>query len=134
MEPILSLQEKNALKAKGIVPQKQDGYFAIRVIGKSGVFTSREFSVLSKVADQYGNKELNLTSRLTVEIPYIKYDDIEKVINIILENGLIVGGGGKTIRAILSCKGRVCSNGLIDTQKYQKKYIMSFWKKATCQI
>lgn len=127
MEPILSLQEKNELKSKGIVPQKQDGYFAIRVIGKSGVFTSREFSILSKVADQYGNKELNLTSRLTVEIPYIKYDDIEKVINIVQENGLIVGGGGKTVRAILSCKGSVCSNGLLDTQKISKEVHNEFF-------
>ncbi|SHE32528.1 4Fe-4S binding protein [Clostridium fallax] len=108
-------KEKLELKGRGILPQKQEGYFAIRFISKAGYFNTDEMTALTNIAKEYGNGNIGLTSRLTIEIPYIKYENLEKVLKEAKSNGLVVGGGGPTVRAILTCKGTVCTHGLIDT-------------------
>lgn len=112
----ISKMEKDKLKSQGILPQKQDGYFSFRILSKAGNFTSKEMILLSNIAEQYGKGYLGLTSRLTIEIPYIQYKDIEIVKKEITDNNLIVGGAGNTVRAITACKGTTCTHGLIDTQ------------------
>lgn len=82
---------------------------------------------LSEIAKEFGNGELSLTSRLTVEIPYIKEENIDKVVEISRKKGLRIGGAGKTVRAIVTCKGTVCKHGIIDTRKigelFEEKFL-----------
>ncbi|MGG7078329.1 nitrite reductase [Clostridium sardiniense] len=113
----LTVEEKALLKARGIIAQKQDGYFTIRFLSKVGYFKANEMIELANLSEEYGNGELSLTSRLTLEIPYIKAKDIEKVIKEAKEKKLRIGGGGPSVRAVIACKGSVCTHGLIDTNK-----------------
>lgn len=113
----LTVEEKASLKAKGIIAQKQDGYFTIRFLSKVGYFKANEMIELANLSKEYGNGELSLTSRLTLEIPYIKAKDVDKVIKEAKVKKLRIGGGGPTVRAIIACKGSVCTHGLIDTNK-----------------
>ena len=78
----LTVEEKQILKAKGILNQKQEEFYAIRFLSKVGYFKAEEMIALSEIAKEYGNGELSLTSRLTVEIPYIKEENIDKVVEI----------------------------------------------------
>ena len=123
----LTLKEKQILKAKGILNQKQEEFYAIRFLSKVGYFKAEEMIALSEIAKEYGNGELSLTSRLTVEIPYIKEENIDKVVEISRKKGLRIGGAGKTVRAIVTCKGTVCKHGLIDTRKigelFEEKFL-----------
>ena len=73
----LTVEEKQILKAKGILNQKQEEFYAIRFLSKVGYFKAEEMIALSEIAKEYGNGELSLTSRLTVEIPYIKEENID---------------------------------------------------------
>ena len=111
----------NVLKAKGIIAQKQEGYFAIRFLSRAGYFSADEMRSLADIAHKYGNGRMGLTSRLTVEIPYIKADDLEEVLKFCKERNLRVGGGGPSVRAILTCKGTVCKHGLVDTDKLARE-------------
>ena len=72
----LTVEEKQILKAKGILNQKQEEFYAIRFLSKVGYFKAEEMIALSEIAKEFGNGELSLTSRLTIEIPYIKEKNI----------------------------------------------------------
>lgn len=106
-----------ALKAQGILSQKQEGYFSIRIMSRAGNFTSNEIKALADIAEKYGRSYLGETTRLNIEIPWIKYDDIESVKSLITAAGLSFGGTGKKVRPLVTCKGTVCLHGLYDTQK-----------------
>ncbi|WP_368236507.1 nitrite reductase, partial [Clostridium perfringens] len=41
----------------------------------------------------------------------------DKVVEISRKKGLRIGGAGKTVRAVVACKGTVCKHGLVDTRK-----------------
>ncbi|MGV8905304.1 MAG: 4Fe-4S binding protein [Acetobacterium sp.] len=106
-----------ALKGQGILAQKQAGYFSIRILSRAGNFTSKEIQALAEIAEKYGHGYLGETTRLNIEVPWIKYEDIEAVKSAITEAGLSYGGTGKKVRPLVSCKGTVCVHGLYDTQK-----------------
>lgn len=120
MNGYLTKEEKLEMKKRGMIEQKQEGYYVIRLLSDIGYFTSSEMIEIVNIASRYGNGEISLTSRLTIEIPYIKEDDIKEVVTYAKEKGLRVGGAGNTIRAIVSCKGTVCKYGLIDTRRLSK--------------
>lgn len=111
----------NELKAKGIIAQKQEGYFVLRFLSRAGYFDANEMQHLADLAHKYGNGKMGLTSRLTLEIPYIKEESLEEVLKFCKERNLRIGGGGPSVRAILTCKGTVCKHGLVDTDKLARE-------------
>ena len=119
----------NALKAKGIIAQKQEGYFVLRFLSKAGYFTADQMQHLAEVAKKYGNGELGLTSRLTLEIPYIKEENLEQALAFCKERNLNIGGGGPSVRAILTCKGTVCKHGLVDTDRLARQMEEKFFAR-----
>ena len=125
----LTYDEKMNFKKMGILAQKQNGYYTIRFLSKVGYFEADEIVALSNIAKKYGNGEVSLTSRLTVEIPYIEEKNIEKVLTYAKENELRIGGAGKTVRAVIACKGNVCIHGLIDTRKLGNEIEDKFFGK-----
>lgn len=129
MSSELTYDEKMNFKKMGILPQKQNGYYTIRFLSKVGYFEADEIVALSNIAKKYGNGEVSLTSRLTVEIPYIEEKNIEKVLTYAKENELRIGGAGKTVRAVIACKGNVCIHGLIDTRKLGNEIEDEFFGK-----
>ena len=56
-----------------------------------------------------------MTSRLTVEIQSVPFDNIEPLREFLAQYGLETGGTGSKVRPIVSCKGTTCQFGLIDT-------------------
>ena len=56
-----------------------------------------------------------MTSRLTVEIQGVPFDNIEPLREFLAQNGLETGGTGSKVRPVVSCKGTTCQYGLIDT-------------------
>ncbi len=114
---MISKDEIARLKGEAILAQKQDGYFAIRVLSRSGNFTAEQLNDLSRLSKKYGRGYLGLTTRLTVEIPWIKYEDIEDIKRELKEAKLVHGGTGKKVRPLVACKGTVCQHGIYDTQE-----------------
>ncbi|WP_035293081.1 4Fe-4S binding protein [Clostridium sp. KNHs214] len=124
----VTAEEKKKLKGQGFLPQRQDGYFACRVITKNGCNTVEEMKKISEIAEKYGRGYVSYTTRLTVEIPWIEYKNIEKVKDELKELGLYSGGTGDKIRPVTACKGTVCVYGLVDTQALAEEIHNTFYE------
>ena len=124
----VSAEEKVKLKGQGFLPQKDGEHFICRVITVDGNLNSEGARKLSDIADRYGRGYMSYTSRLTVEIPWIKYEDIEKVKKELGEVELYSGGTGARVRPVVACKGTVCVLGLLDTQKFARIIHEKFYK------
>ena len=70
---------------------------------------------LADAAEKFGNGNLTFTTRLTVEVQGIPYENIEAFREFIAKEGLITGGTGPKVRPIVSCKGTTCQYGLLDS-------------------
>lgn len=113
---MISTDELSKLKSEGIIAQKQDGYFSIRILSKSGNFTAKQLEDLAKISKKYGRGYIGVTTRLAIEMPWIKYDDINNVKKELKEVELNHGGTGKKVRPLVACKGTICQHGIYDTQ------------------
>lgn len=121
-------QQKQQLKAQGYLPSRDGEHVAVRVITENGVVSSHTMSVIEEVAKKYGRDEITFTTRLTVEIPWIKFEDVDAVKKIFDENGIVTGGTGKKVRPLVSCKGTYCVFGLYDTQAFTKRLHKLFYE------
>lgn len=105
------------LKGEGIIAQKQEGYFSVRILTMAGNISSQDLVKIANMAEKYGKGYIGVTTRLSVELPWVKFEDIDKVKEEISKAGLMHGGTGKKVRPLVACKGTVCTHGIFDTQK-----------------
>lgn len=107
-----------SLKKGGFMRQKQKNMFSLRLQVVGGELTSENLKKISEVADKYGHGYVHLTSRQGVEIPFINFDDIEKVKAELAEGGCKPGVCGPRVRTVTACQGSaICPSGNIDTKK-----------------
>lgn len=122
----MNKKEVAELKIQGYLQQQDKEYFSVRIISDAGTMTSDQMIKIAEISQKYGRGKMGFTSRMCVEIPWIKYEDIELVKKEMDEAGLITGGTGLKVEPLLACKGTVCSYGIIDTQtlchKLHEKY------------
>ena len=124
----ISAEEIKRVKGMGFLNNRGTDKFSMRVITENGVLTAAQMKNLTEVADKFGNGQVALTSRMTVELPGIKFEDIETVREYIAKEGLVTGGTGSRVRPVVSCKGTVCQYGLIDTQALAKEIHKVFYE------
>lgn len=104
------------LKLGGFLRQKQKNRFSLRLKVVGGKVTAEQLSVISSVAKKYGKGYVHLTSRQSVEIPFIKVEDIDLVRAELRAGGVYPGACGPMVRTVTACQGdAVCSSGCIDT-------------------
>ena len=116
-----------ALKKGGFMRQKQKNNFSLRLAVVGGNLTSENLMKIAEVAEKYGDGHVHLTSRQSVEIPFIKVDDIEEVKAELEKGGCKPGVCGPRVRTITACQGnQICPSGNIDTyhiaQELDKRY------------
>ena len=114
------------LKKRGFLRQKQDGFFILRTRMVAGNCSADHISVLSKIANKYARGITHFTTRQGLEIPFIRYEDIDKVEKEIKNAGISTGTSGPRLRATTACPGSAwCKSGIIDTfgffEKIEKK-------------
>ena len=68
-----------ALKKGGFMRQKQKNNFSLRLQVVGGNLTAENLVKIAEVAEKYGDGHVHLTSRQSVEIPFIKIDDVDEV-------------------------------------------------------
>ncbi len=111
-----------ALKKGGFMRQKQKGYFSLRLRVVGGNLTAENIRAVADVADKYGKGYVHMTSRQSVEIPFIHFDNIEAVRAELAAGGVDPGVCGPRVRTITACQGnQVCPSGCIDTYTLAKK-------------
>ncbi len=118
----LSADEIKRVKGLGCLQDKRyDDVFNVRVITRNGKLTSEEQLKVAEAAEKFGSGEITMTTRLTLEIQGVHYDDLEAVFAFLDEAGLKTGGTGSKVRPVVSCKGTTCQYGLIDTFALSEK-------------
>ena len=116
------------VKGLGCLRDKRfDDVFNVRVITRNGKITTAEQRAIADAADMFGSGEVAMTSRMTIEVQGVKYDNIRPLIDFLAEKGLSTGGTGPKVRPIVACKGTTCVFGLIDTASLSLKIHERFY-------
>ena len=81
----------------------------------------RNPDLIYEAAKLYGNGNVSFTSRLTVEVPGIHFDNIEAFKAHIAKVGLFAGGTGPKVRPVVACKGTTCGRCFPCLRKGRKR-------------
>ena len=110
------------LKKGGFMRQKQKNHFSLRLRVVGGNVSAGQLYKIAEVSEKYGDGHVHLTSRQSVEIPFIRLEDIEEVKNALSEGGVQPGVCGPRVRTITACQGAaICPSGCIDTYALAKE-------------
>ena len=110
------------LKKGGFMRQKQKNHFSLRLRVVGGNLTATQLAKIAEVAEKFGDGHVHLTSRQSVEIPFIKLEQIEEVKEALSEGGVEPGVCGPRVRTITACQGEaICPSGCIDTYALAKE-------------
>ena len=113
---VVSPEDITRVKALGFLFDKRTAdKFNARVITRNGKITADEHRAIAEAAERFGSGEVTMTTRLTMEIQGVPYDNIEPLREFLAQAGLETGGTGSKVRPVVSCKGTTCQYGLIDT-------------------
>jgi len=116
-----------ALKSGGIIMQKDDDFFALRLRLPGGSIPAELLSKIAQVAKKYGRGEVRLTARAGIEIHWIKFRDIEAARKELAEAGLALGPCGPRFRTVTACSGLpVCRRALADSQSFARQIDQNF--------
>ena len=73
----ISKEEEKRLKGLGFLNNKGTDNFSARVITVNGKVNTAQMTCLTEAAEKYGNGNMAFTTRLTVEVQGIPYENIE---------------------------------------------------------
>lgn len=114
-------EEITRVKALGCLHNKGTDNFNVRVITRNGKITTAEHKKIAEAAERFGNGDVVMTTRLTLEIVGVPFDKIEELRTFLAEEGLETGGTGSKVRPVVACKGTTCQYGLLDSYGLSEK-------------
>lgn len=127
-EKKLSPEEIKRVKSLGFLQDKRyPDVFNARVITRNGRITTNEHRAIAEAADRFGSGQVAMTTRLTMEIQGVRYENIQPLTDFLSAYGLTTGGTGALVRPVVSCKGTTCQYGLIDTYALSGKIHERFY-------
>lgn len=110
------------LKKGGFMRQKQKNHFSLRLRVVGGNLSAAQLAKIAEVAEKFGEGHVHLTSRQSVEIPFIKLEQIDEVKKALGEGGVEPGVCGSRVRTVTACQGAaICPSGCIDTYSLAKE-------------
>lgn len=118
------------LKTGGFMKQKEKDLFSVRLRVIGGYVKSHQLPKLKEIADKYGQGHIHLTTRQGIEIPHVHYKDLENLRKELKEVDLEIGACGPRVRTVTACQGKICSHGLIDSQKIAERIDGKFFGRA----
>jgi dissimilatory sulfite reductase (desulfoviridin) alpha/beta subunit len=112
----------DALKKRGFLRQKQDGFFVLRLRMSCANYESVHLERAAEIARRYARGYIHVTTRQGIEIPFILYKDIDEAEKAVHEVGMGTGTSGPRLRATTCCPGNNwCKQGLVDTFKLNNR-------------
>lgn len=127
-EKKLSPEDIKRVKGLGFLRDKRyPDVFNARVITRNGRITTDEHRAIAEAADRFGSGQVAMTTRLTMEIQGVRYENIQPLMDFLNAYGLTTGGTGALVRPVVSCKGTTCQYGLIDTYALSAKIHERFY-------
>ena len=124
----LTSEQIKQVKGLGCLQDKRyTDVFNVRVITRNGRITTDEVRAIAEAADKFGSGKIAMTSRLTIEVQGVRYENIQPMMDFLKGHGLDCGGTGAKVRPVVSCKGTTCQYGLIDTYDLSEKIHEKFY-------
>ncbi|HIQ67554.1 MAG TPA: FAD-dependent oxidoreductase [Candidatus Faecousia excrementigallinarum] len=124
----LSPMEIKRMKGLGCLQDKRfPDVFNVRIITRNGKITTDEHRAIAEAAEKFGSGEVTMTTRLTMEIQGVKYENIMPLIDFVNQHGLETGGTGSLVRPVVACKGTTCQYGLLDSFGLSEKIHERFY-------
>lgn len=125
----LSAEEIKRVKGLGCLQDKRyEDVFNVRVVTRNGKLTSSEIKAVAEACEKFGSGSVTMTTRLSLEVQGVRYDDLNDLFAYLGEHGLKAGGTGPKVRPVVSCKGTTCQYGLIDTFGLSEKLHHLFYE------
>ena len=125
----VSAEDVTRVKGLGCLRDKNTAdRFNCRVLTRNGKITAAESHAIAEAAEKFGSGEVAMTTRQTIEIQGVPYDNIAPMQAFLKEHGLELGGTGPKVRPIVSCKGTTCIFGLIDTYHLSRRIHDEFYE------
>ena len=131
MELHMKISNEDIARVKGLGclrDKTTEDCFNVRVITRNGKITAEESRAIASAAEKFGSGEIAMTTRQTIEIQRVPYENLDSLFAYLAEAGLEAGGTGPKVRPIVSCKGTTCVFGLIDTFGLSEKIHERFYK------
>ena len=118
------------LKKGGFMKQVQKDCFSLRLRIAGGQINAAQLKKVYEIAQKYGHEYVHMTSRQSIEIPFIKLQDVEAVKKELAEAGLQPGACGPRVRTITACQGdTICPSGLIDTTSLAMEFDQRYYAR-----
>lgn len=111
----VTAEDIKRVKGLGFLHNRGTNNFSGRVITRNGKVTAEENMKIAEAARRFGDGHIALTTRLTMEVTGIPYENIQPFRDFLQEAGLESGGTGSKVRPVVACKGTTCQYGLCDT-------------------
>ena len=108
-------EELRRLKGLGFLQNRGGETFSARVVTGWGVLDAERLGLLREAAERFGDGRTVLTTRLSVELPGVPYENVEPLRAFLSGSGLETGGTVKKVRPSGCCKGTTCVHGLLDS-------------------
>lgn len=125
----VSAEDIKRVKAMGcLFNRESEDEFNVRVITGNGTLTADQLANVSEAAEKYGSGTVAMTTRLTIEISGVHYDDIPTLQAHLAKADLYTGGTGDHVRPVVACKGTTCVFGQVDTQGIARKIHERFFE------
>ena len=111
----------NLWKSTNVIPQKQDGYFAIGIKVLLGDFYTDKARLLADLVEQYAAGEIRLSLRQNILIPFVKEDLLPFFYTELEKLGFVEHGYNKAVD-ITACPGTdTCNLGIANSTGIAKE-------------
>ena len=116
MQTSLTPEQIAEVKGKGfLIDKRTNAHFNGRVITVNGKINAEQLLIIAEAAKKFGSGEVAFTTRLTVEIQAVPYENINSLMEFLEKHGLKTGGTGPKVRPVVACKGTTCQKHYSNT-------------------
>lgn len=121
-------EEVIEFKKVGFMKQLQKDMFSVRLRVPVGILTPKQLKRIAEASQKFGKGYVHITTRQSVEIPWVHEKDLQALKDFLAEGGVQPGSCGPRVRNILACPGsHICRYGILDAQEFGKAIDKKFF-------
>ena len=124
----MSKEEKNISKWYGIYSSRQPGNHMARIVIPGGVITSTQARNIARVAEKYAMGRLNITTRTSVQLHWLKVGSLADLMRDLSEEGSTTRHGcGDVTRNVTACP-------LAESCRYRRFNVLPYAAATSTQL
>jgi dissimilatory sulfite reductase (desulfoviridin) alpha/beta subunit len=132
VEDITTPLDLTALKAGGIIQQRQKHQFTVRLKCPGGRVPLERLAKIVEVAKKYAGDYVHVSVRQSIELPCVDFENVERVRAELAKVGQEIASAGPRVRVPTACAGCEYNvKGLTPTQKMAAEVCERFFGKRS---